>query len=70
MSLAELFPVVRALPHHDKLQLLHFLAGELVRDEGLAEIVPGGRYPIWSPFDAYDAAGVLEQALRDTEPTP
>jgi hypothetical protein len=70
MSLAELFPVVRSLPHQDKLRLLHFLAGELVREEGLTEIVPGGQYPIWSPFDAYDAARALEQVLRDSEARP
>jgi hypothetical protein len=64
MSLAELLPSVRSLPHEDKLRLLQFLAGELAREEGLPEIPPGAACPIWSPFDAFEAAGVLAQALQ------
>ena len=63
MSLTELLPAVRSLPHSDKLRLLQFLAGELAREEGLPDLRAGAEFPIWSPYDAYDAAQVLEQAL-------
>jgi hypothetical protein len=62
MSLAELLPAVRSLPHPDKLRLLQFLARELVRDEGLSDIRPGTDYPVWSPYESFEAARTLEQA--------
>jgi hypothetical protein len=65
MSIAELLPVVRSLPHTDKLRLLQFLAGELARSEGLASIQPEAEFPIWSPFDAFDAAAALGKLLED-----
>jgi len=64
MSLAELLPAVRSLAHQDKLRLLQFLAGELLREEGLPPIQRGADYPVWSPFDAFDAARTLMQALQ------
>jgi hypothetical protein len=63
MSLAELLPTVRSLPRHDKLRLLQFLAGELARDEGLPDIRLGVDYPVWSPYEAFEAARTLEQTL-------
>lgn len=68
MSLAELLPAVQSLSHQDKLRLLQFLADELAREEGLPELRPGAEYPIWSPYEAFEAARVLEQAL-DAERT-
>lgn len=65
MSLLELFPAVRSLPREEKVQLLQFLAGELARDVGLPAFHPGDEYPIWSPYDAFEAAGTLERALDD-----
>jgi hypothetical protein len=64
MSLTELLPAVRSLPHPDKLRLLQFLAGEIAREEGLPEIRSDCPYPIWSPHDAFEAATALEQALQ------
>jgi hypothetical protein len=63
MSLAELLPAVQSLPHQDKLRLLQFLAGELARDEGLPDIRPGVDYPVWSPYESFEAARTLEHAL-------
>jgi hypothetical protein len=65
MSIAELLPVVRSLSHPDKLRLLQFLAGELARNVGLPSIQPGAEFPIWSPFDAFDAAATLGKTLGD-----
>ena len=63
MSLVELLPAVRSLPHLDKLRLLQFLVGELAREEGLLDIRSGAEYPIWSPHSAYQAATILERTL-------
>jgi len=63
MSFIELLPAVRSLPHKDKVRLLQFLVGELVRDEGLPDICPGADYPIWSPYDAFDAARALSEVV-------
>jgi hypothetical protein len=64
MSLTELLPVVRSLPHPEKLRLLQFLANELARHENLPEIQPEAEYPVWSPFDAHEAARTLEELLQ------
>ena len=65
MSIAELLPVVRSLPHPEKVRLLQFLAGELARHEGLPSIQTGSEFPIWSPFDAFGAAAALGKLLED-----
>jgi hypothetical protein len=65
MSLSELLPAVRSLRREEKLRLLQFLAGEIAREEGLPAIQPGDEYPIWSPYDAFDAAATLERVLEE-----
>jgi hypothetical protein len=64
MSLVEILPSVQSLPREDKLQLIHILTQELAEAEGPAELVPGQAYPVWSPFDAWEAAAKLEEFLR------
>ena len=61
MSLAELLPSVQALPRSDKFRLVQELIAELAQEEGLTE----GEYPIWSPYDAYEAAATLMQLLEE-----
>jgi hypothetical protein len=64
MSLAELLPAIQALPRPDKFRLVQELIAELAQEEGIA----AGEYPIWSPYDAHEAAGVLMQLLElDTQ---
>jgi hypothetical protein len=63
MSLSELLPVVRELPHQEKLCLLQFLANALAQDEGLSEIHPETEFPVWSPHEAFPAALAMQQAL-------
>jgi hypothetical protein len=60
MSLAELLPAVQALPRKDKFRLVQELIAELAQEEGLAE----GEYPVWSPYDAHEAAATLLQLLE------
>ena len=59
MSLHELLPSVQALPRADKYQLLQMLAADLAHAEGLTHLQPGASYPVWSPYDANEAAAVL-----------
>ncbi len=62
MSLTEMLPEVQSLSRIDKIRLIQFLAQELERDVG-SLIEPGGSYPVWSPYDAHDAAATLLQLL-------
>jgi hypothetical protein len=63
MSLAELMPALQNLPREDKLEVVRILVSELTRQEGIDLLQGGESYPIWTPFDAYDAAGSLQQLL-------
>jgi hypothetical protein len=64
MSLAEMMPELQALPRADKLRAIQFLAAELAREENVDFFPPGKSYPIWSPFDSFDAARTLMQLLE------
>jgi hypothetical protein len=63
MQLVDLFPALHELPRADKLRALQFLTTELAHEEGAA-LLPGTAYPIWSPFEAADAAMTLKDYLR------
>jgi hypothetical protein len=67
MSLTELLPIVHALPHADKLRLMQALVAELAQEEGIALTDATTDYPIWSPYNAFDAADTLLQALREDQ---
>ncbi|HEY7327309.1 MAG TPA: hypothetical protein VH592_06715 [Gemmataceae bacterium] len=60
MSLTELRPAVKALPRRDKFLLMQELLAELAQEEGVAVI----EYPVWSPYDAHDAAAALLELLE------
>jgi len=60
MSLADLLPAIHALPRRDKFRLVQELIAELALEEGLTE----GEYPIWSPYDAHEAAATLLHLLE------
>jgi len=64
MSLVEIIPVLQALPRADKLRLLQFLAFELAQEEGVGWLGPETAYPIWTPYNAFEAADTLLQALE------
>jgi hypothetical protein len=64
MSLAELIPVLQALPHADKLRLLQVLVFDLAQEEGVSFLDPNLTYPIWTPYHAFEAADTLLQALE------
>lgn len=67
MSLTEVLPSVQSLSPDDKLRLFRILAGELRDASTIAPLETGKEYPVWSPFDAHEAAILLQQALLADE---
>ena len=63
MSLAELVPALQKLPRDDKLEVIRLLVSDLTRQEGIDVLRKGASYPIWTPFDALDAARSLQELL-------
>ncbi len=63
--ITELLPKIQALPKADKLRLMQFLVFELAREQGVALLQPDQDYPIWTPFNAFDAAATLLSALEE-----
>ncbi len=59
MSLQELIPALRELPRVEKLRLVQFLVNELAREAELTPLQPHAEYPVWSPYDASEAAETL-----------
>ena len=69
MLITELLPKVQALPRADKLRLMQFLVFELAREEGVTLLQPNEDYPIWTPYNAFDAATSLLNALKEEQIT-
>ncbi|MCL0070412.1 hypothetical protein M1N44_01370 [Dehalococcoidia bacterium] len=72
MLVTELLPKIQVLPRADKLRLMQFLMFELAREEGIALLQPDQDYPIWTiwtPYDAFDAAKTLLNALEEEQVT-
>jgi hypothetical protein len=67
MSMTELLPTLQSLPHSDKIQVVQFLVSQLEREEVMELLTPLELYPIWSPFDAVDAAEGLLKMLEDVK---
>ncbi len=65
MSIAELMPTLKSLPRDEKLQVFRLLASELTREAGVDMLQSGVSYPIWTPFDAFDAAQSLQRMLEE-----
>jgi hypothetical protein len=66
LSLAELLPKLRALSRADKLRVMQFLIAELAREEGKT-LQADTDYPVWSPYDAFEAAAGLLEALKEAQ---
>jgi hypothetical protein len=65
MSIAELLPALRELSRVEKLRVMQFLVRELAREEG-APLEPDAEYPVWSPYDSFEAADALLHVLNAT----
>lgn len=70
MSLTDLLPEVSALPRPEKVRLLHYLAGELAGAAGDPVLDPTAVYPVWSPYDGYEAADALLRLLDSERAAP
>jgi len=64
MSLTEILPNIRSLPRVDRIRLIQLLAEDLASEEATPGLVPGAEYPVWSPYDSFAAANVLQEFLR------
>ena len=63
MSLAELMPLVEGLSQNDRQQLMNFLAAQEVVEQ--RKIFSADVYPVWSPYDSFEAADLLAQMVKD-----
>jgi hypothetical protein len=63
MSFDELLPALRELNRADKFRAMQFLVVELAKEEG-AFLNADSDYPVWSPYNAFDAADTLLDALK------
>ena len=66
MEMTQILPELRKLKRGEKLFILQFLVSELAQEEG-ALIQPGVSYPIWSPYDAFDAAATMLKVLQESK---
>lgn len=51
MSVAELAPLVDALPRVEKFQLLQLLVTSLAKEEEIPLLDPTVTYPLWTPYN-------------------
>ena len=64
---SHLFSELSQLDRADKLRVMQFLVIELAKEEG-SLLKPDAQYPIWSPYNSYEAAGSLLKLLNDDKP--
>ena len=64
MSLLELQSSVKTLSRVEKLELVQFIVSDLAVEEGATILKNGGKYSIWSPYDAFEAADTLYNELK------
>lgn len=63
MGITELLPILNKLSRAEKLKVMQFLASEFDREEANL-LKPSMTYPIWSPYDAFEAADTMLKALE------
>jgi hypothetical protein len=63
MVLSELIAALQALPRADKFHIVQTLISELAQQEEPL-LKPGQSYPVWSPYDAFDAADKMLKMLE------
>lgn len=62
-----LFIELGQLNRADKLRIMQFLVIELAKEEG-SLLKSDAQYPVWSPYNSYEAAGSLLKLLNDDKP--
>ena len=59
MSLTELLPSLKQLNRFEKMRVVQILIDEIASEEA-AYFDPGEQYEVWSPYESYEAAAVLD----------
>ena len=63
MVSSELISTLRELSRSDKLYIMQLLISELAEQE--TDLIKQGQaYPVWSPYDAVDAANTMLKVLQ------
>lgn len=65
MVFNELIPVLQKLPRTDKIRVIQLMAFELAKEDNLIPFTHQAEYPIWSPYDAFEAADTLLELLKE-----
>ncbi|MEH2183695.1 hypothetical protein [Nostoc sp.] len=66
MVSVELLNTLQGLNRADKLYIVQVLVSELAQQE--TELIkPGQSYPVWSPYDAFEAANTMLEVLQTTK---
>ncbi|MEZ4657987.1 MAG: hypothetical protein R2911_10475 [Caldilineaceae bacterium] len=66
MEMTQILPELRKLKRVEKLFIMQYLVSELAQEE--SELIqPGFVYPIWSPYDAFDAAATMLKVLHESK---
>jgi hypothetical protein len=63
MGLPQLQSAIKILSRSDKYRLVQFILYELAEEESASLLKNGKEYPVWSPYNAHDAAGILLNEL-------
>ncbi len=66
MVKAELLNTLQGLNRAEKLYIIQVLVSELAQQEA-DFIKPGQSYPVWSPYDAFEAANTMLEVLHATQ---
>ena len=64
---SHLFQELGQLDRADKLRIMQFLVIELAKEEG-ALLKQNSHYPVWSPYNSYEAASSLMKMLHEDKP--
>jgi hypothetical protein len=60
----QLLPALKTLQDHEKLYIIQYLAADLSQPKH-ETILPESQYPVWSPFDSYEAAEAMLKAKKE-----
>ena len=66
MSLTELLPSLKKLNRFEKMRVVQILIDEIAGEEA-AYFDPGKQYEVWSPYESYEAAAVLDKMLEENK---
>ena len=66
MVLPELISTLKELSRSDKFYVIQILISELAQQE-VDLIKPGQSYPVWSPYDAVEAADTMLKVLQASQ---